>query len=783
MRSGSPALATERVERRLAAILAADVAGFGRLLRVDEEGALARLKAHRRNLIDPKITAHRGRIVNTAGDGLVVEFSSVVEAVRCAAEVQRCMADRDAEMDEGGRIEFRMGINLGDIISDGNDIFGEGVDVAFRLEALAEPGGLCISRVVRDQIRDKLPYAFEDIGEQSFKNIARPMRVYALSAGALASLPPVPNMPKGDKRMRTTRRLAAILAADIAGYSRLIGADEGGTLQAFKTIRAELFDPTIAEHNGRLVKTTGDGFLVEFSSVVDALRCATDVQTHMAERNSTVLTDRRIEFRIGINVGDIVVEDGDIFGDGVNVAARLEALAEPGGICISGRVQEDVAGKLDLAFEDIGEQQLKNIARSVRVYRVAVERHAEAETEPSQLALPDKPSIAVLPFANMSGDPEQEYFADGMVEEIITALSRIRWLFVIARNSSFTYKGQAVDVKQVGGELGVRYVLEGSVRKAGTRVRITGQLIDALTGTQLWADRFDGSLEDVFELQDQVAVSVAGVIEPALRAAEIRRSAARPTTDLSSYDLLLRALAVFFPMAKERVIQALGLLDQAIAIDPHYGPALSMVAICHMHLVINGWVEEPETCSRKAIELARRALEAGGNDPGVLAGAAFVLAYFGEDIGAMIGLVDRALALSPSYARGWYLSGVLRLWAGQPDLAIEHIETSLRLSPRERMGMAQPLFVTGTAYFFKRQFDEAATKLLLSIQDHPGFPAQYRFLAACYAHMGRLDEARAIVARLRAIAPRVMPSDMPLRNPENRELFLSGLRLAAGEAT
>src|SRR6266581_1488132 len=280
------------------------------------------------------------------------------------------MIDRNASIPEDKRISFRIAVNLGDVIVEPEDIFGEGVDVATRLEAVAEPGSVCVSSVVRDQIRDKLPYAFEDMGEQSFKNIARPMRVYALSAAALASLAPVPSMPKGDKRMIATRRLAGILAADIAGYSRLIGADESGTLQAFKTLRAELFDPTIVEHHGRLVKTTGDGFLVEFSSVVDALRCAIDVQAHMAERNSTVPTDRRIEFRIGINVGDIVVEDGDIFGDGVNIAARLEALAEPGGICISGRVQEDAAGKLDLAFEDIGEQQLKNIARPVRVYRI-----------------------------------------------------------------------------------------------------------------------------------------------------------------------------------------------------------------------------------------------------------------------------------------------------------------------------------------------------------------------------------------------------------------------------
>jgi len=327
--------------------------------------------------------------------------------------------------------------------------------------------------------------------------------------------------------MSMTRRLAAILAADVAGYSRLIGADEEGTLNRLRSIRAEVIDPTITEHRGRIVKTTGDGLLVEFSSVVDALRCATQWQHGMGERSVAAPGDNRIEFRIGINVGVVVVEDGDIFGDGVNVAARLEGLAEPGGICVSARVQEDLAGRLDLTFEDLGEQSFKNIARSVRVYRV---RLATAETAPKvtptesgpALPLPDKPSIAVLPFQNMSGDPEQEYFVDGMVEEIITALSRIRWLFVIARYSSFTYKGRSVDVKQVGRELGVRYILEGSVRKAGPRVRITGQLIDALTGTHLWADRFDGSLEDIFELQDKVAVSVAGVIEPALQAAEMR---------------------------------------------------------------------------------------------------------------------------------------------------------------------------------------------------------------------------------------------------------------------
>jgi adenylate cyclase len=400
--------------------------------------------------------------------------------------------------------------------------------------------------------------------------------------------------------------------------------------------------------------------------------------------------------------------------------------------------------------------------------------------EPPALPLPDKPSIAVLPFQNMSGDPEQEYFVDGMVEEIITALSRIQWLFVIARNSTFTYKGRTVDVKEVGRELGVRYVLEGSVRKGGNRVRITAQLIDAETGAHLWADRFDGSLEDVFELQDQIAISVAGVIEPALQAAEMRRSTARPTTDLGAYDLYLRALVAFFPITKARNFEALGLFEQALAIDRHYGPALSGAAVCHMRLVTNRWDEAPEANRRHAIERARQALQATQNDPGILAYTAFVLAIFGEDIGAMIGLVDRALALNPSFARGWNLSGALRVYAGQPDLAIQHLETALRLSPRERVGL--PLATMGMAYFCKRRFDEAASTLLLAIQDDPGHPAAYRFLAACYAHMGRLDEARDIVTRLRALTAEVVPNDLPYRNPEDRELFLSGLRLAMGEA-
>jgi TolB-like protein len=580
---------------------------------------------------------------------------------------------------------------------------------------------------------------------------------------------------------RVERRLAAILAADVAGYSRLMGTDEEGTLAALRAIRRESVDPKIAEHRGRIVKTTGDGLLVEFPSVVGAVRCAVEMQRTIAEQNAAVPADQRIEFRIGVHQGDIIVEDGDIFGDGVNLAARLEGLAEPGGICVSGRVHADAAGKVDIAFKDLGEQSLKNIARPVRAFAARIGADPAAATTPSTpaLALPEKPSIAVLPFQNLSGDPKQEYFVDGMVEEIITVLSRIRWLFVIARNSSFTYKGQAVDVKRVARELGVRYVLEGSVRKTGKRVRIAAQLIEAETDSHLWADRFDGSLEDVFDLQDRVASSVAGVIEPALQATEAARSARRPTADMTAYDLYLRADAMVGPSNREGPA-ALRLLEHAVALDPRYGPALAYAALCCSLLVADGRSDNPEEHYRTGIDFARRALEAANDDPGTLVNAAQALAYFGEDIGAMMGLVDRALALNPNFARGWRISGQLRNWAGQPDTAIEHIETSRRLNPRARVGGLS--FNIGIALFFGRRFDEALPNLLLAVEEDPSQAGRYRFLAACYAHLGRVDEARAVARRLCAITPTVIPTGGFLRNPDQRELYLSGLRLAMDEA-
>ena len=398
---------------------------------------------------------------------------------------------------------------------------------------------------------------------------------------------------------------------------------------------------------------------------------------------------------------------------------------------------------------------------------------------PSQLPLPDKPSIAVMPFANMSGDPDQEYFADGMVEEITTALSRIRWLFVIARNSSFTYKGQAVDVKQVGRELGVRYVLEGSVRKSGTRVRITTQLIDATNGAHLWADHFDGSLEDVLDLQDQVAIRVAAVIEPELEAAEVRRALDRPRNDPTAYDLYLRALRAMQAWEKKGHMEALDQLSHATRLDATYGPALALSAWCHMALNGNGWTDDSEVTRQEAISLARRALRNAGDDAVTLGRVAYVLAYYGEDIDAATALIDRSLRINPSFADGWHWSGWLRMWAGSPDVAIDHFERSLRLDPRDPKGGT--LMANGIAHFFARHLDQARTMLLASLQEHPDWVPTNRFLAACYAHLGQLDEAKMTIKRLRALTPVVLPSADHWRDPEQREFYLSGLRLAMSE--
>jgi TolB-like protein len=506
-----------------------------------------------------------------------------------------------------------------------------------------------------------------------------------------------------------------------------------------------------AEHRGRIVKTTGDGMLVEFASVVDALRCAVEVQRGMAERNVEVPPDNRIEFRVGIHQGDIIIDGGDIFGDGVNVAARLESLAEPGSICVSARVQEDARGKLDVALEDAGEQQLKNIERPVRVYRVRLSGAAEGQRP--ALPLPDKPSIAVLPFQNMSGDPEQEYFADGIVDEIITALSRFRSLFVIARNSAFTYKSRPVDVKQVGRELGVRYVLEGGVRKAPNRVRIIGQLIDTTTGAHIWADRFEGGHEDIFDLQDQVTASVVGAIAPKLEQAEIERAQRKPTESLDAYDFYLRGMANLYQQTnKEAVDEALRLLQRAIELDPAFAPAHGTAAWCYAQRKAQGWVTDRVRETAEAARLARRAVELSKDDAVALSSAGWTLAFVVRDLDAGVGLVDRALGFNPNLAMAWYFSGWLRVWLGKPNVAIEHFARAMRLSPLDPV-ISYAQVGTAHALFFAGRYDEASSWARTALRELPDTLPGLRIAAASDACAGRLDNAKRAMARMRQVDP------------------------------
>jgi adenylate cyclase len=584
---------------------------------------------------------------------------------------------------------------------------------------------------------------------------------------------------------RVERRLAAILAADVAGYSRLTGLDEEGTHVRLRERLRGLADPKISEHRGTVVKHTGDGVLAEFGSVVDAVRCAIEVQRGMAEQNATMPQVKRIEFRIGIHVGDIIVDDNDIFGDGVNIAARLEGIAEPGGVCISDDAQRQVRGKVDFAFEDMGPQNLKNIVEPMRAWRLRMNASgsAAAPIEPpvestQALALPDKPSIAVLPFQNMSGDPEQEYFADGMVEEIITALSRFKWLFVIARNSSFTFKGQAVDVKEVGRRLGVRYVLEGSVRKASGKVRISGQLIDAVMGTHIWADRFERDLTDIFALQDEVTVAVVSAIQPKLLQTEIALAARRRPENLTAYDLYLRAMPQFYLATREGLAEAIKLAHRALELDPRFGLVAALAGVCHMQSVLWGYAIDPKFERNEAVRLLRLALSLDDNDPDILALAAVISSFMVGDCESEIEWADRAVALNPNSFLAWGCRGQVYRIAGLPEEAVRSFEHAIRMSPVDpRLHLT--FAGMGTAFIELRRFNEAIVAGKKALRQNPSFSAAYRCLASAFAHLGRDAEAREAAARLLEVDRAFTISEWTARGGQsNSKLLIEGLRKA-----
>ena len=584
---------------------------------------------------------------------------------------------------------------------------------------------------------------------------------------------------------RVQRRLAAILAADVAGYSRLMGADEEGTLAALKELRRDLADPKIKEHRGRIVKTTGDGLLVEFASVVDAVRCAVEVQREMAARNAGVPEDRRIQFRIGINLGDIISDGRDIYGDGVNVAARLEALAEPGGICVNRVVRDQVRDKLDFAFEDAGEQRVKNIARPLRVYHVRpgqVAGEAMSAAQP-QLALPDKPSLAVLPFTNMSGDPEQEFVSDGIAEDVITALSHYPSLFVIARNSTFTYKGQAVDVKQVGRELGVRYVLEGSVRKAGNRIRVTAQLIEAETGNHVWAERYDRDLADIFAVQDEITHALTTALAPAIADAELRRAIRKPPESLDAWAAYQRGLWHLSKANPDDDTIAQNFFRQAIDLDPTFAPGYSALALAQLQAAAVYQKLSLAEAQSSAEALARRAVSLDGADAEARSCLGWALQARGELEGALVE-IERALAMSPNLAVAHWQRGATLIFSGRPKEGLEALETCIRLDPRDPF-MAVRLLHIACGLYFAREYEgviEAAKRL---IRSYPDFPMIYRWPAAALGQLGRTAEAKEWLEQAISYAPAAFKmyvhNRVPWFRPEDHAHLVEGLRKAGWE--
>ena len=578
------------------------------------------------------------------------------------------------------------------------------------------------------------------------------------------------------------RTLAAILAADVVGYSRLMAENVTDTFDRLRAHRKELFEPEIAKHRGRVFKLIGDGLLAEFGSVVDAVECAAVLQREMAKRNDGLPTDRRIDMRIGVHVGDVIVEGEDRHGDAVNVAARLQQLAEAGGICVSRAVMEQVKQKVALGFDLKGEERLKNISEPVRVFRVRLDGVGEARTP--VLALPDKPSIAVLPFVNMSGDPEQEYFSDGITEDVISALARIHWLFVIARNSSFTYKGKALDVRQVSRELGVRYLIEGSVRKAGDRIRIASQLIDANTGTHIWADHLDGTLDDIFDLQDRITASIVGAIEPKLRHDEIARARSKPTESVDAYDLFLRAVALNTTRKQDDNTEALRLLYRAIEIDRHYGAAYALAGYCCLRQRVQGWVSISDPVIAQGIRMARLAAENAQDDPEALWMAGVTMSLLAGDTEEGLALIERSLILNPNSANGLMASGLVRGWAGDIDTALAHLELSGQLSPLDPIAYGTFLgFVA--AHFVAGRYEEASTwcdRALLAAPTY--FPPALHIKTACCGLLGRLGEGRKWVERLLAVNPDASVSSLQgwyqlfIKKPDVLEAFVTGLRKA-----
>ncbi|AMN43370.1 adenylate cyclase Cya3 [Rhodoplanes sp. Z2-YC6860] len=783
-------MAEARVERRLSAILAADIAGFSALVGADEAHTACDLEGHQAVIV-PMVVESGGRVID-AGDGILAEFPNAVNAVKCAVAIQSMMAERNVGIEPERCMEFRIGVNIGELVDDKVRVHGDGIDVAAKLEAIAEPGGICVSSKVYEEVSGQIDLAYQDIGERQLENIAQPVRVYRVQLGK--------------SRTGAERQLTAMLAADVAGYSRLVENDEEGTLAQWKGHWHGLIEPKIKEFHGRIVRVIGDGVLVEFASVVDAVRCAVEVQRGMAARNAEVPHDKRIEFRMGINFGELIIDGGDFWGDAVNITARLEALAEPGGICVSGRVQEDVKGKLDIVFEDAGEQQLKNIARPVRVYRIRTSsggpipaviqqkpRAARSRLRWSLAAaallvlllgggeqlwqsvsqryslsqvireaqapapLPDKRSIAVLPFLNMSSDPEQEYFSDGMTEDLITELSRLTGLFVIARNSVYTFKGRAIRIEQVSRELGVRYVVEGSVRKADNRLRITAQLIDGNTGYHVWAQYYDRELHDVFGVQEEIARRITSALAVKLTKEEEKNMGRPYTSNPVAWEYFMRGAELYRRFTPKDNAEARSLFEKAISLDPEFSRAYAILAATHRQDSNGRWSKDPQTSeelayrmAQKAVELARKELEPKPSLPYALEQIGWVLLYREKHEEARQA-AEEAVQRNHNYADGYALWAHVLIYMEKPEEALRKSQEAIAHNP------IYPFFYDyhrGQAYYVwgvltsakdpdaaRQRFEEAEKHLRAALAKNNNFRPARSYLVATLSELGRKDEA------------------------------------------
>lgn len=781
-------------ERKLAALMIADVVGSSRLMERSEAATFTRLRILRDEVFGPHVGGHGGRIIKSTGDGFLAEFPSAHAAFDSGIDIQAAVIKREAEQPDEDRIRLRIGINLGDIIIDGDDIAGDGVNVVARLEPLSPPDGLCIAASVRDQVRDeKLGVIFKDLGEQTLKNISRTVRAFAVilegsdKPSVLAGQPLQSEQIAVDEG-RFEQRLAAIFAADAVGYSRLMAADDRATVMALDAARA-IFRKHIDLHDGRVIDMAGDSVLAVFGTATGAVKAALEVQNDIAGASNDIPEAQRMLFRIGVHLGEVIVKaDGTVYGDGVNIAARLQSLAEPRGITVSDAVRSAVRSKVNARFVDQGEQMVKNIPESVRAFQVCDEG-APATGEKTAgvvLPLPDKPSLAVLPFANMSGDPEQEYFTDGITEDIITELSRFRSLFVIARNSTFTYKGKAVDVRAVSTELGVRYVLEGSIRRANQRVRVTAQLIDAVSGSHIWAERYDRVLEDIFEVQEEVTRAIVAAIAPQIETVEMDRARNRKPGNMNAYELGMRAwgMAQLAFRQEDRVVrdEAIRLAHEAIALDPRCGAAWRSIASAQWQHVLFGTAASVQDARNDGMQAALRAVTIDGADEMAYAYKAMFRLSDGQ---VNSGLADlrRAHELNPNNAMVLALLGYLEACTGNATLGVECSVRAIRLSPRDpsRYLMTNLL---GWAHFTASEYREATEAAHASLSEEAGYAPPRLCLVISLVGLGEIEAAKLEYQRLVSMAPNYAKSHLngewTVLDASYRQRGSKFLRIAAG---